>query len=46
MGRNDYGEFIFWCSQILLFSMPHAGYSDYKIIHCKECNDQLSGNHD
>ena len=46
MGRYDHGKFALWRCQIFFFSMPHAAYSNDRIVNGKKRHDQLYGNHD
>ena len=46
MGGNDHGEPALWRCQIFFFSMPHAAYSNDRVVNGKERHDQLHGNHD
>ena len=46
MGRDDHGEAALWRCQIFFFSMPHAAYSNDRIVNGKKRHDQLYGDHD
>ena len=46
MGRYHHGKFALWRCQIFFFSMPHAAYSNDRIVNGKKRHDQLYGDHD